>query len=206
MHPNRAFAWDDEAEMLDFVRRRAFAHIFASGAADGGRIAHAPLHVTDDGRVQFHLFVNNPAAAGLADQPVLISVTDLDGYQSANWYVSADQVPTWHYQAVEIDGIARRLDQDGLIGLLDAFTAEMERRFSPENPWTRAKMSPGKFEALTKAITGFELDGQRLRGTLKFNQHKPEADIQANLRGQRQAGRPDLAEATDYHWRRRREL
>ena len=203
MHPNRAFAWDDEAEMLDFVRRRAFAHIFTSGEA-GPRVAHAPLHVTSDGRVQFHLFVNNPAAAEMDGQPVVISISDLDGYQCASWYVSADQVPTWHYRAVEIEGIASRLAEDGLIALLDDFTAEMEGRFSPQAPWTRGKMSPGKFEALVKVIAGFELDGQQLRGTLKFNQHKAEADIAENLRGQSGAGRPDLAAAIEHQWTKRR--
>jgi transcriptional regulator len=202
MHPNPAFAWTDEAEMLAFVRERAFAHIFTSGAA-GPRVAHAPLHVRQDGRVQFHLFASNPAMKGLDGQPLVISVADLDGYQSANWYVSADQVPTWHYRAVEIEGVARRLDDKGLVRLLDEFSAEMEGRFSPQKPWTRDKMTPGKFEAMTRAIVGFELDGQRLRGTLKFNQHKGEADIAANLAGQRTAGRADLADAIAARWRAR---
>ena len=201
MHPNAAFAWTDEAEMLDFVRQRSFAHIFTSGAS-GPKVAHAPLHVTEDGRVQFHLFVSNPALKGMEGQPLVISVSDLDGYHSANWYASADQVPTWHYRIVEIEGIARRLDHDGLVRLLDEFSAEMEGR-SPGKPWTRGKMTPGKFEALTKAIVGFKLDGQRLRGTLKLNQHKGEADIEANVVGQRQAGRADLAEAIASHWRAR---
>lgn len=203
MHPNRAFDWTDKSEMLDFLRQRAFAHIFISGES-GAKVAHAPLHVTADGQVQFHLFVNNPAEAGMADRPVLISVTDCDGYQSASWYASADQVPTWHYQAVEIEGVARRMDEIELVRLLDDFTVTMEQRFSPNNPWTRAKMSPGKFEALTKAITGFALEDPKFRGTRNFNQHKSKADIEANLRGQRDAGRPDLAERIDRYWRERR--
>lgn len=202
MHPNSAFAWTDEAEMLAFVRQRSFAHIFASGEL-GPRVAHAPLYVTADGRVQFHLAIRNGLTPELADRPVVLSVADLDGYQSANWYASDDQVPTWHYRAVEIEGIARRLDQDGLVRLLDDFSAAMEGRFSPRKPWTRAKMAPGRFEAMVKAIVGFELDEQKLRGTLKFNQHKGEADIAANLAGQRDAGRADLAEAIAAHWQAR---
>jgi transcriptional regulator len=189
--------------MLEFVRRRAFAHIFSCGEA-GPRVAHAPLHVTSDGAVQFHLFGKNPALDGLDGQQVAISVTDLDGYQSANWYVSPDQVPTWHYRAVEIEGIARRLDQDGLVRLLDEFTAEMEGRFSSEAPWTRAKMTPGKFEAMTKAVVGFQVERQNLRGTLKFNQHKSEQDLAANLAGQAGAGRGDLSGAIEAHWHERR--
>ena len=199
MHPNSAFAWTDEAEMLEFVRQRSFAHIFAV-SEQGPCVAHAPLHVTRDGRVQFHLAVRNRLTPGLESRPVAISVAELDGYQSANWYASDDQVPTWHYRAVEIEGIARRLDQDGLVRLLDEFSAEMEGRFSPDMPWTRAKMAPGKFEAMTRAIVGFELENQRLRGTIKLNQHKSEADIAANVAGQSGAGRADLAEAIAAHW------
>ena len=203
MHPSPAFAWTDEAEMLEFVRERSFAHIFASGG-HGPRVAHAPLHVTKDGRVQFHLAIRNKLTPDLDGQPVVISVTDLDGYQSANWYASDDQVPTWHYRAVEIEGIARRLDQNGLVKLIDDFSAEMEGRFSPDKPWTRDKMAPGKFEAMTKAIVGFELDQQQLRGTLKLNQHKSVDDIAATVARQRAAGRADLADAIDRHWQERR--
>lgn len=203
MHPSSAFAWTDEAEMLEFVRRRSFAHIFASGE-DGPGVAHAPVHVTEDGRIQFHLAIRNRLTPGLAGQRVVVSVSDLDGYQSANWYASDDHVPTWHYGAVEIEGIARRLDENALVRLIDDFSAEMEGRFSPDNPWTRGKMAPGKFEAMTKAIVGFELEGQTFRGTLKFNQHKSEEDLRAIVAGQSEAGRGDLAEAIEKHWHRER--
>ena len=112
-------------------------------------------------------------------------------------------MPTWHYRAVEIEGVARRLDQGGLVRLLDEFSAEMEARLAPEKPWTRDKMAPGKFEAMTKAIVGFELDQQRLRGTIKLNQHKGEANIAANVAGQGKAGRADLAEAIAAQWQAR---
>jgi transcriptional regulator len=71
----------------------------------------------------------------------------------------------------------------------------MERRHSPEQPWTRDKMSPGKFEAMTKAIVGFEVDPADIRGTRKFNQHKTGEDLTASIEGQRRAGREDIAAA-----------
>ena len=89
MHPNPVFAWTDEAEMLEFVRQRSFAHIFAV-VRDGPCVAHAPLHVTRHGRVQFHLAIRNRLTPDLEGRALAISVTDLDGYQSANWYASDD--------------------------------------------------------------------------------------------------------------------
>jgi transcriptional regulator len=199
MHPNKSFAWDDRGEMLEFVAERAFAHIFVAGL-DERAVVHAPILVIDHARVQFHAFRNNRAAALVPSAQVLASITSLDAYQSANWYVSPNQVPTWHYQAVEIEGTARALGESELVEHLDRLSAVMEGRFSPEAPWTRAKMEPGKFEAMIKALSGFEVAVEAIRGTRKFNQHKPADDVEANVRGLTGAGRSDVAEAVSRHW------
>jgi len=195
MHPNARFDWTDEQEMLGFVSRQSFAHIFTASNA-GQFVVHAP-EIVREGKVWFHVSRRNRIADQLDGQPVLISVTGRDAYQSANWYVSANQVPTWHYEAVEIEGPARQLSDQELVELLDRLSAEMEGRFSPENPWTRGKMEPGKFEAMTKAIVGFEVEPIAVRGTRKFDQHKKDEDLTATLEGQRAAGRADIVEAID---------
>ena len=82
-------------------------------------------------------------------------------------------MPTWHYEAVEIEGLARQLSEEELVALRrSAFRHDGSQRYSPEQPWTRAKMESGKFEAMTKAIVGFEVEPTEIRGTRKFNQHK----------------------------------
>jgi transcriptional regulator len=73
----------------------------------------------------------------------------------------------------------------------------MEKHFSPEGPWTRGKMEPGKFEALTRALAGFEVDPADIRGTRKFNQHKKGEDLAATIEGQRRAGREDIVDAIE---------
>ena len=194
MHPNRAFGWDDRQGMLDFVAERGFAHVFAAGM-DGLFVAHAPVVITGEGRVQFHISRRNRAAGQLAGRQALISVAGRDAYHSANWYASPDQVPTWLYDAVEIEGEARQLSEPELIAQVDRLTETMERRWSPDAPWTRAKMSPGKFEAMVQAIIGFEVDPRAIRGTRKFNQHKAAADVDATMAGQQGAGREDIVAA-----------
>jgi transcriptional regulator len=199
MHPGPAFEWADRPEMLEFVSARGFAHIFVAGK-DGPRAAHAPLLVMDEGRIQFHLAKRNRAVASIAGNRVLASLSDLDSYHSANWYASADQVPTWHYQAVEIEGLAREISHDELVAQLDGLSARFEGIFQPLAPWTRDKMDPCRFDALTRAIIGFEIRIEAIRGTRKFNQHKPAADIEANVKGLAEAGRADVAEAIARHW------
>jgi transcriptional regulator len=193
MHPNPAFAWTDRTEMLDFVAEHSFAHIFAASNA-GQFVVHAPVLVRD-GRVRFHVSRRNRIAEQLDGRPVLINVLGRDAYHSANWYGSENQVPTWHYEAVEIEGVARKQSDEELIELLDELSGIMEKRHSPDKPWSRGKMGPGKFEAMTKAIVGFEVDPSDIRGTRKFNQHKSTDDLAATIAGQHGAGRDDIVAA-----------
>ena len=195
MHPNAAFHWIDRSEMLDFVAEHSFAHIFTASEA-GQFVVHAPV-IVRDGRIWFHVAKRNRIADQLDRGRALVSVSGREGYQSANWYVSEDQVPTWHYEAVEIEGAVRQLADEELIGLLDQLSEVMEGRHSPEKPWTRAKMAPGKFEAMTKAIVGFEVEPTEVRGTRKFNQHKRGDDLAATIEGQRSIGREDIVAAIE---------
>ena len=194
MHPNRAFAWEDREAALRFVADRAFAHIFTASEA-GLFVVHAPVLVNGEGRVQFHVSRRNRIAEHLPASKVLISVSGREAYQSANWYVSENQVPTWHYEAVEVEGELRTLSQEELVGLLDRLSERFEGEVQPDRPWTRAKMEPGKFEAMTRAIVGFEVDPIEIRGTRKFNQHKTGEDLAATIEGQASAGRSDIVEA-----------
>lgn len=193
MHPNRAFHWEDGEALLQFAGEHAFAHIFT--ATDAGLfVVHAPVLVVN-GKVWFHIARRNRMVDQIDGRTILASISGREGYQSANWYASDDQVPTWHYEAVEIEGPARRLSDAELVDLLDRLSETMEQRLSPEAPWTRDKMSPGKFEAMTKAIVGFELDPTSLRGTRKFNQHKAGEDLRATMDGQAGVGRADIVAA-----------
>jgi len=193
MHPNRAFEWTDEGEMLRFVADHSFAHIFTV-AMEKLFVVHAPAIVVD-GKVKFHVSRRNRIADKLAGQPVLISVSGRQAYQSANWYASADQVPTWHYEAVEVEGTAREIAAEELVGFLDRLSDIHERRVQPDSPWTRSKMDPDKFDALTGAIIGFEVEPTAIRGTRKFNQSKGVDDLAATIEGQLGAGRDDIVAA-----------
>ena len=194
MHPNGAFAWEDRDALLRFVAERSFAHIFTA-SDEGMFVVHAPVLVAGEGHVLFHVARRNRIAEQLSNRRVLISVTGREAYQSANWYVSENQVPTWHYEAVEIEGEAQPLPEDGLVDLLDRLSERFESEHSPERPWTRGKMAPGKFEAMTKAIIGFEVVPDAMRGTRKFNQHKFGEDLTATIEGQKGAGREDIVRA-----------
>lgn len=172
MHPNRAFHWTDEREMLAFVARVSFATI----CVDGPAVVHAPVIVAGPDRLLFHVSRSNPAAGKLEGARAIASVLGPDFYVSPDWYGSPDQVPTWNYLAVEVEGPLRRLDEEGLSALLDELSAAHEARLAPKTVWTRKKMTRGRFEAMLKAITGFEMRIEALRGTRKLGQNKKPAE------------------------------
>ncbi len=193
MHPNAHFAWTDIAAMHAFISERAFAHIFAQ-TPDGPMVAHAPVVVTADGNLQFHLARANRLVPHLDGLAALVSITGDDAYVSPDWYAKPDQVPTWLYRAVEADGTVRRLDRDGLIAQLDTLSAAMEQPLAPKPVWTRGKMTAGKFEAMLPGIVGFEMKVTALRGTWKMNQHKSAEDIASMVAALRAQGRDDVAD------------
>src|SRR3569623_967435 len=128
---------------------------------------------------------------------VLISIAGPDGYITPNWYVDgAASVPTWNYVSAEIDGTARATDEETLTDQLDRLAALHEPRVAPDRPWTRDKMPEDRFRAMLKAIIGFEVTIEEIRGTVKLSQNKNAAAVAGVLVGLRDTGNPDLAAAT----------
>lgn len=173
MHPNAAFRCDDDP--LAFVAAQGFAHIFGQTPA-GPRVAHAPLLVTPAGTLMFHLARGNDLARHLDGLTALASVGGPGHYVSPNWYEEpAGNVPTWNYQAVEIEGRVRVLDTEALEALLHFAAATFEPRVGED--WTMHKMPRPKAEAMMRAITGFELVPTAIRTTLKASQNRSAADV-----------------------------
>jgi transcriptional regulator len=177
MHPNRAFAWADRGDMLALVADIAFCTV----ATDGPMVVHVPVVVHPPDRIRFHIARGNRAK--LDGKCAIISCLGPDAYVSPDWYGTPEQVPTWNYLAVEAEGPLRRLAEDELAALLDDLSAAHEARLAPKPLWTRAKMSPGRFEKMLTAIIGYELLIEDLRGTRKLGQHKSEAERQGAAAG-----------------------
>ncbi|HWW59088.1 MAG TPA: FMN-binding negative transcriptional regulator [Sphingopyxis sp.] len=194
MHPNSAFRprEDDLAELL--VREIGFAAIFA-GTPDGPRVAHAPVVLSDDRTaLQFHLARGNALTRHLGGATTLAVVQGPDAYVSASWYADADQVPTWNYVAIEMEGLARKLDDAALIALLDTLSAQHEARVAANPPWTRDKMNPALFSKMTGAIVGFEIRITAWRPTFKLSQNKPTEERERVIKGVEATGHGALGQ------------
>jgi transcriptional regulator len=197
MHPDPAFRPKDDDLAALLVREVGFAAIFAT-TPDGPRVAHAPVVLGADNRtLQFHLARGNGLAKQLDGASALAVVQGPDAYVSASWYTAPDQVPTWNYVAVEMEGKARRLDRDALVAQLDTLSANHEARIGIDPPWTREKMSPALFGKMADAIIGFEIAITAWRPTLKLSQNKPTDERARVIDGLRAQGHGALAHLMD---------
>jgi transcriptional regulator len=172
MHPDPRFRPKQDDLPALFVREIAFAGIFA-GTPDGPRVAHAPVVLSEDATtLQFHLSRGNGITRHLDGATAIAVVQGPDAYVSASWYTAPDQVPTWNYVAIEMEGIVRKLEGPDLVAQLDMLSAQHEARIGANPPWTRDKMNPALFGKMTEAITGFEMRITAWRSTLKLSQNK----------------------------------
>jgi transcriptional regulator len=178
VHPSPLFLETDEAVLAARVTEAPFALICASAiASDGGRpvAAHAPV-LLNGRRLRFHLSRANPVAKALVEgATVLAVVTGPHAYISPDWYGQEDQVGTWNYLSVELEGPARILSPEETAVLLDDLSDRFEADLAPKPPWKRDKMSEGRFETLLKMIVGYEVAVERFEGITKLGQNKPEA-------------------------------
>ena len=173
----------DRATSLAFAEARGFG---TACAWDGKRPIASPLpFYLDHGgdctpMALFHVARHNPlvkAADGVT--PWVLAVNGADAYVTPDWYVSVDQVPTWLYQAVHLTGPVRALSDEELRTQVDTLSAKFENRLLPKKPWTSGKMTPGRFDAMRKAIVGLSMKVEDVEGSFKLNQHKSEADYAA---------------------------
>jgi transcriptional regulator len=173
----------DRAASLAFAEARGFGTACAwDGAKPVASSLPFYLSYAADGTPQaaFHVARHNPLVK-LADgtSSWLLAVNGADAYVSADWYVSPEQVPTWLYQAVHLTGPVRMLSEAELAVQIDTLSAKFEDWLLPKTPWTSAKMTAPRLEAMKKAIVGFVMTVEDVEGSFKLNQHKSEADYAA---------------------------
>ncbi len=178
MYVNSAFKTDD-SPAWDFVIERGFGAVVA---IDQGTpvSAHVPLLVTGEGdirRVEFHVARANPMHQVIAASPrVLVTVWGPDAYISPDWYVSADQVPTWNYVAAHLTGTARAMAPEQALDHVERMSQAFERRLLPKKPWSTTKMTEQRRSMMLRAIVPIEIEIERVECSFKLSQNKTVTD------------------------------
>jgi transcriptional regulator len=168
------------ATSLAFAAARGFGLVVAS---EGGCpiASHLPFRLIEqDGKVpklEFHVARANPLA-GIAEKggTWLVAVAGHDAYVSPDWYASAEQVPTWLYEAVHLSGPVRVAGSDHTGGHVERLSMTFENWLAPKPAWTLDKVSDNRREMLLKAIVAVEMTIETIEGNFKLNQHKADED------------------------------
>jgi transcriptional regulator len=180
---------------LAFAAARGFGQVIA---CEGGRPVAAllPFHVMEANgrlpRLQFHVARPNPLAhLATKGGPWLIAVAGDDAYVSPHWYASAEQVPTWLYETVQLSGPVHVVPASHTADHLDRLAAQFESALAPKPPWVADGMLSSQRRAtLMESIVAIEMTIETVEGSFKLNQHKADADHVAVVRALREQNRP----------------
>lgn len=169
----------EEKSALDYAAARGFGAVVA---VDNGKpvSSHVPFLLRPGPagvRLEFHVARANLLHEIIARSPeVMMIVWGPDAYISPDWYVSPDQVPTWNYVGVHLNGKAMVLGPDATHAHVEALSQEFEGWLGPKKPWSTAKMPERKREAMLRAIVAIEVAVDSIEASWKLGQHKTTAD------------------------------
>jgi transcriptional regulator len=168
------------ATALAFAAARGFGLVIA---CQGGRpeASLLPFRLIEaDGKVpklEFHVARNNPLGQSAEKGGTwLVAVQGHDAYVSPDWYASAEQVPTWLYEAVHLSGPVRLIGGDHMRGHTERLSDTFEQWLAPKPAWTLDKVGDKRREMPLKGIVGVEMTIETIEGNFKLNQHKGDED------------------------------
>ena len=176
MHPNQVYRQSGQKEALEFVRDVGFRMLTVNGDP-APIISHVPF-VPDGDRLLLHLIRSNPMARLDKDTlPAKFVVSGPHGYISPDWYDLEDQVPTWNYIAVHMEGKLERMHEDDLKDVLEKLSDSFERRLAPKPVWKTHKVSDDAMASMMRMLVPFTFLIEGVESTYKLSQNKPSKAI-----------------------------
>jgi len=177
IHPLNA--WENQPEVLDFIRKNAFATLYTQ--AEGRPWAtHLPLFLEGKSEEKYvlhgHLAKANSQWKQLAQaEEVLIVFQGPHAYISSSWYTH-ENVPTWNYLAVHVYGKARLIEGEELMHhlktLVDQYETGRPNRVQVET------MTPSYLEGQIRALVGFELEISEVHASAKLSQNRDDENYE----------------------------
>lgn len=175
MHPNPIFHKAEDQQNLSFAADQGFGMLAVNGPDGLPLLAHIPFVIEGDS-VLFHLVRSNPIARVLkSGAAACLAVRGPHGYISPDWYGIDDQVPTWNYVAVQLDGVAQLMPQEEIGVVLEKLSDRFEADLAPKPIWKMAKMEPAALTRMMRMIVPVEMRLTAIDGTWKLSQNKSEA-------------------------------
>ncbi len=179
MYIHRLNSWKNEPEIIEFIRKNAFATLVTQ--VEGKPWAtHLPFILSENPKggaiLSGHIAKANPQWKELSeDADALVIFQGPHAYISSSWY-NHENVPTWNYLAVHIYGKIRIIEgeelMDHLKSLVDIYEEGRQNRVRVET------MTPAYVESQLKALVGFEVKIEDVHASAKLSQNRDDKNYQ----------------------------
>lgn len=179
MYIHRLNSWENEPEIIEFIRKNAFATLVTQ--VEGKPWAtHLPVVLSENPKgeaiLSGHIAKANPQWKELSgDADVLVIFQGPHAYISSSWY-NHENVPTWNYLAVHIYGKIRIIEKEELMdhlkSLVDIYEEGRQNRVRVET------MTPAYVESQLKALVGFEVKIEDVHASAKLSQNRDDKNYQ----------------------------
>ena len=178
MYPPPHHQINDRNKMIEVIKQYPLA-MMVTVLKGNPLISHIPLIYKDEtSKLVGHMDRNNPQVGSLQNgNDVKLVFKGPDTYISPSIYTT-DQLPTWNYIIVHLDGIISVIDDSDKIkrSMVD-MTRYLE---APDHDYLLAIDDP-KMDRMVQYIHTFEIDITHWEGKFKLSQDKCEQDqINAN--------------------------
>ncbi|MBI2425742.1 MAG: FMN-binding negative transcriptional regulator [Candidatus Hydrogenedentes bacterium] len=176
MYIPEKFAVDDPESIARFLDAYPFALLVSSGDSCPEAV-HLPLIRLDAHTLYGHVARANPLWRVWTDAPRVLAIfSGPHAYISPRWYVSENNVPTWNYAAVHVQGEVALVDNDAHLPLLERMIAAFEGPDGWRLPEDARWVAP-----MLRGTVGFTIAIASIEAKFKMSQNKSEADARAAM-------------------------
>lgn len=165
----------DKEVIFEFIRKHPFA--FLTGCNEKGEpvATQVPVFIEEKEGKFFltgHIMrQTDHYNAFEKNSNVLVVFTSPHTYVSASWYTNPHQGSTWNYISVQIKGLLRFLDEDGLKNVLRKTTLYFEGG-NTQSPTYFNNLPDEYIKSLIKAIVAFEIEVTGIDNVFKLSQNR----------------------------------
>ncbi len=169
--------WEDEPEILDFIRKNAFATLISQ--VEGKPWAtHLPFVLgknnSGESVLSGHVAKANPQWKSFSEnEDVLVIFQGPHAYISSSWY-NHENVPTWNYLAVHVSGKIRLIEGEELMEHLKSLTDTYEE--GRPNRVRVETMNETYVAGQLRALVGFEIKIEEVKASAKLSQNRDDVN------------------------------
>ena len=173
---------------------------YRNGSFDANHIPFLlESRVTESLALIAHVSRNNKLwSEAVSGEPVIVVFRGAEGYISPNWYPgkarNENQVPTWNFQAVNIEGQLEVLDNEKFVrGIVAKLTTKQE--VDQPRPWKMTDSEPKYIDENLRGICGIRVKVTRVSAKFKLSQNRTDEDWLGAAEGVGKAGNRKLERA-----------